>query len=842
MTQLLKSSIAFMFLFLTYSLTGQSIFSPSVQITKPEVINPTKAIIFDIDNDQLNDILVVGSYPDNIVWFKNLGDYKFSEKNPIYSNENPGAQTGGIVSDDINVDGFLDIVAYEYEYMINPFGGGSYLYRSFYWRENLQGEGFGEMIEINADTNALINGMEWPFYIEDIDGDGHKDLIYGAFPHWTKNLGNGSWGESQSIELSPNNLESYFLGDINSDGLIDIATNNYYSPDSIFVNIDINIGEGQFQFHSKHRFEERVYQVIITDYDSDGISDIIATTYNNVYLIKQIQPNVFELPVLIYSFVSTLPIYPVLVADIDGNGVNDLITQDKVLMNGNNLRAYSKLPIVTTGVLGDSQTNNVDLLQLFSDVLPVVNILEYNGEISSFFYHSVAGTAFTSTETYAKDIDGDGDIDIFNGGCYYECISINPIQYSDCNTLTHKTIRSSGQGTTFIAEFFDIDNDGFSEILLGNRSYLDTVVKFISHNTMDTNVTILSLPPGNQYKVNSALSSDINNDGLEDLILGVELSLGLGIRKALVYLSQPQLGLVFSQELTLPFKPGTFLSKDLDGDGLNEILLYSLTSPLQIYYAEILTSGTLSSFNLLYDFGDDYYNTPANVAFGYINSDNILDFYYADRNGMNGLTMLGQLPKGYFIPGTVLPASYRPHAIADFDSDGLNDLFFSINTEFQISNPFYGSYTNMLRSDIATIQDFLIDSIDYINDYFKFPAGIVITIDLDGDLDLDIIYSDNNRQIRFIENNLSFPTNFKSANTTVENLMAFPNPAKSIAYIKTRDSTPVGTLELLDITGRTIRTFQTNQNAINISFSEFYSGIYFLKATSSNSFLRIVKN
>jgi hypothetical protein len=148
----------------------------------------------------------------------------------------------------------------------------------------------------------------------------------------------------------------------------------------------------------------------------------------------------------------------------------------------------------------------------------------------------------------------------------------------------------------------------------------------------------------------------------------------------------------------------------------------------------------------------------------------------------------------------------------------------------------------MLRNDISTSQDFLIDTINYINDYFKSPSGTVITIDLDGDFDLDLVYCDNNRKIRFIENNLSFPTGFKSANIAVENLNVFPNPSSSIAIIKSTNKSSLGRIELIDISGRVIKYYRTQASELEINLIDLQSGLYFFRIGQSNSLLKVIKN
>lgn len=850
MTQLLKSSIAFIFLFLTYSLTGQSIFSPSVQITKPEVINPTKAIIFDIDNDQLNDILVVGSYPDNIVWFKNLGEYKFSEKIPIYSNDNLGAQTGGIVSDDVNGDGFIDFIAYEYElYPPGPFGGTSYVYRKCYWRENLQGNGFGAMIEINVDTTKLVSEF---FDVADIDGDGLNDLVYGLVPTWTKKVANTEWGESFSIEVEAGAFLSSSLGDINNDGLIDFALTTFAEFDTANIFIYQNMGNGQFNLHSTQIFNEIIYQAIISDYNSDGIADLIAVTYDEVYFLKQTLAGSFEPPVLLHSITSTgnLNIYPVLVADIDGNGEKDLITQDKVLLNNEKLLLHFNGAIQATvkGKLGNSQGIQEDYIQvsyIVGDPFSIITLYEYNAVVESFLIHPIAGQGNGNLDnTIAIDFDNDGDKDIISGHCLYECISTNPLKFSDCNSFFHKILDYENDRFSDFLGVFDYNNDGFPEIVTGSRNATGIKkIKFYLNGLLDTTILHTLEFPENSFDIDrfeATYSKDLNSDGYEDLIVLVK---GDGnTSRIITFFNTPQSGLTLNQEVDLPFRCKKLEFHDLDGNGKIEVLGSSYNNPLTLYYSELTEIGLLLPFEVYVEFEDNIGHNHVNFSLGRIDDDEILDIYYAYHSNLDeGYSLIGQLPLGSFISGPNLPGLVRPHILDDFDHDGYDELIYSeiIDTANPILPP-YDGYTLFLLDNLSSSDPQFIDSITFYSYQNIFPRNYSIAVDFDNDLDKDILYMSGVTQILIIENNLNFPAKNSEAQFEKDGFVVYPNPTNNSVNIELIDDSILTDVVLFDSLGRVLKRVKLNNTSTRIELSNLQSGVYYLKANSTS--IKLIKN
>lgn len=853
MKQLIRSLFLLYFMILCLGINGQSLFSPSVQITKPEVINPTKAIIFDIDNDQLNDILVVGSYPDNIVWFRNLGDYKFSEKIPIYSNENPGAQTGGILSDDVNGDEFIDFIAYEYEQTPpNPWGGSSFIYRKCYWRENLQGNGFGEMIEINVDTTKLVSEL---FDVADIDGDGLNDLVYGLVPTWTKKVSNTEWGESFNIEVESGYFLSSSLGDINNDGLIDFALTTFGDVDTSYVLIYQNMGDGQFDLHSTHLFNQTIYQSIISDYDTDGTADLIAATYDKVYFVKQNISGTFDPPLLLHNTTSgILNIYPVLVADIDGNGIKDVITQDKVLLNNERFliqmgEGSAGLNPIVTGYLGSDQANGEDYIQLFyiyGEPFSIIQISQFKENVGSFLIHPIAGQSNSNLDnTVVVDFDNDGDEDVISGNCYYECISINPLEFRDCSSFFHKTLDNEQITSGNFLGVFDINNDEFPEIVVGSKNLVGIKkVKFYSNEMNDTStVFTLEFPLDslNYYKFLSTYSKDFDSDGLEDFIILTYSLIGLP-DKVFIYLNDPQLGLTLNQEIMLPIRCGKIDFCDLDGDGIAEMLAFSKTFPLVIYYSKLLTNGLFQPFESYVEFEDNLDYNNVHYTIGKINDDEILDIYYSYRNNMNeGFLLLGQLPLGTFTTGPNIPGQMRPHLLDDFDEDGFTDLFYSEVLDTSNTNAAYDGYNIFLLENISSIQFQLIDSLNFFSYQNIFPNNGAVAVDFDNDLDKDIIYTSGITQISILENNHSIITNNYQLSFPKGDVVAFPNPTNGIVSLQFKGQNEGGKIEIFDIYGKCLNEiFLSNKNE-QIDVSNLQPGVYIFKIMPLNSLVKVIK-
>ncbi|MEL0009718.1 MAG: VCBS repeat-containing protein, partial [Flammeovirgaceae bacterium] len=137
-------------------------------------------------------------------------------------------------------------------------------------------------------------------------------------------------------------------------------------------------------------------------------------------------------------------------------------------------------------------------------------------------------TTFESTSTIsADDIDKDGDLDLFIGTRLnpgsYGTKTKNFILLNDgkgiFSDVTNKYLSNNNSLELVTdSEFVDIDNDGVNELVVVGEWMPITVFKIVNNKLINVSDSFGLSKTNGLY--NEIISSDINNDGLKDLIVG----------------------------------------------------------------------------------------------------------------------------------------------------------------------------------------------------------------------------------------------------------------------------------------------------------------------------------
>lgn len=231
----------------------------------------------DFDNDGKPDILVSTSGGGGAVFH--------NASSPGSISFDPIALLGlGIVEDfielaDIDNDGKLDIVS-------RPYGSTSI--RVFHNTSS----GAGNISFSAAQTFTVANGGKG-FRLGDLDGDGAVDvLVTGnsgvlSVLRNTSTSGTVSFDSYYSINTGTANIADAAMGDLDGDGLIDIAFNNdgeytmyviknISSPGTLSFDPAAALNDGS------HNLSQYTSEVVIQDIDGDGRNDIASlSTYTN---------------------------------------------------------------------------------------------------------------------------------------------------------------------------------------------------------------------------------------------------------------------------------------------------------------------------------------------------------------------------------------------------------------------------------------------------------------------------------------------------------------------------------------------------------------------------------
>ncbi len=373
----------------------------------------------DADNDGKTDVLTADNYSMEITIRHNSGNGIFF--NPPQYLTNPIA--GSLDAADIDLDGDLDVVTSAWGRaatgsqvaVLKNNGDGSfgsavtYIERSGGVQakfRDLNNDGYPDLIFATSISSppydfhtALNNGdgtfgtiQTWPvgacgwsdIDAFDLDNDGDLDAV---ITEWlgcvgvpesakrlfvSKNNGDGTFAPATYMIIDP--FPSTIAGaDLNGDDIIDLVTGHANSVDVL-----IGIGNGQFQTQVAYATELNPQDIVIDDFNNDGIKDLAVSTFSSVSGMSVLLGNgdgTFQTTQNYDGAYSPdlLNVAGIASGDLDGDGFKDIMVANEA---SNDLSIY------------------------------------YNNGDGTFTYRMRAGIYWGATSPFFADFTGDGINDL----------------------------------------------------------------------------------------------------------------------------------------------------------------------------------------------------------------------------------------------------------------------------------------------------------------------------------------------------------------------------------------------------------------------------------------------
>ena len=537
---------------------GDGTFAASVDY--PAGDSPWVAVIGDLNGDGAPDLVVVASKVMNVLLGK--GDGTLGTRMEIQSPIAGTVQVPSAAIGDLNGDGKLDLVL----------GWGNGLVYILLGK----GDGtFGASKDLNFAPGSVLSLL-------DLNGDGKLDLVTHPgdvnvrFGH-----GDGSFGAATDYTTGTGASVTFgVLGDFNGDGILDLAV-TFGSSQAGWVRVLLGTGGGAFSQTPEYSTGDgvNVNAFVLGDLDGDGVLDIATASEKQhglpmVSVLRGKGGGTFAAK----QDLDTDAAKAIALGDLNGDGRLDVVTsQVSVLLNHGDgtftLKDDYQNPAYPVSLaLGDLDGDGkLDIVTANggSNPLSSISVLLGKGD-GTFAPHAEYATSSLSDAVALGDLNRDGKLDVVvanHGG--------------DSTTQSVSVLLGQGEGT-FVAKvdypfqylplseylrislaLGDLNGDGALDIIWGPDTNNVGVLLGKGDGTFADSVSYLV-----QDGAASLALGDVNRDGKPDLVAitrsGGTLCLLLGKGDG-----------SFADTIYYPAASSLLALADLNADGKLEVIAYS---------------------------------------------------------------------------------------------------------------------------------------------------------------------------------------------------------------------------------------------------------------------------
>jgi hypothetical protein len=366
-------------------------FAPLIAYSSGTYVIPLDVVLADINGDAKPDILLAGGGSNAAGVLLNTGSGTFQPV--VRYSTGGGSYPQGIAVNDVNSDGQSDIIT------------ANYLGNSI---SVLPGNGNGTFQAAVAYATGSYSAPA-DVAVGDINSDGKLDIITANYNNATVgvfiNNGNGTFQPIITYSAGPNcNPISVVATDVNGDGKADIITGNYFGN---AAGVLLNDGYGSFQPIVLYPTStgDHTHNVAVADLNSDGRPDIItANTNNNAAGVMLGNGNGTFQSMVSYVIGPNQYGYDIAVADITGDTKPDLVVVNgssnaAEVLPGNGNGTFQLFSLFGTG--SNSAPNKVAVADLNGDNKPdIVTGNNNNNTVSVLFNATVLATQSIAPRAY----------------------------------------------------------------------------------------------------------------------------------------------------------------------------------------------------------------------------------------------------------------------------------------------------------------------------------------------------------------------------------------------------------------------------------------------------------
>lgn len=674
----------------------------------------------DVNKDGTLDVVVATN--ERLFWLAQLEDGSYSRQNLIATT---GEYYRTLRVADINEDGHDDLL-----YCTNESGLGVH---------------FGTAAGTLEPEQAIYTpGSIIDFYLADLTGNGHLDIVLGrsAEARWLAGNGDGTFGPPQLLAGEHSVVGSVFAEDMNDDGHVDILLTASSSNHTVWYE---NLGGGVFgEFQLIEDQYSAPFHVHAADLDGDELPDLVCANWGEENEIgaglvwyRNLGDGAFELADTLmhrerHDFIE--------VADLDMDGDLDIVT------------TYSLDEMAWLENDGNGNFGEPVQLEIWAAYLRFVEATDLNADGFPDLLYGINNSGSQKEAVLWRESTGGGEF----------------------RAPELITMGASGLGTPVVA---DIDNDGLKDIVAGSAG-TDALVWLKNHGQSFSQPKLIARR--HNYAPNTVAVADINNDGWLDVLSGSIQDDAQSVSDFCFYMNDGDGSFTASTPFPTFFNPqremelvdvdhdgdldmlwvqpgfvgqstGAIGWQRNDGDSWSEsiFLINNIAEPLDVLTTDFDSDGQLEiivskndapQIGSIEHIEDGTYGPlnefPANFTAGLyaqagdINGDGLDDLIATNDAGGGGMANISWWPNlgnGNFGSQQILYEGNPPvisFVYVDFDLDGRKDLVIST---------YYGDHMYWLRNISPGV---FTDPIVLAQTPLRVRTFAVEDIDRDGDLDI----------------------------------------------------------------------------------------------------------
>jgi hypothetical protein len=587
---------------------GDGTFQPAVAYSVRA--EPSCVVVADFNGDGKLDLAVTNYSSESVSVLLGNGDGTFQTASVYRAGSKPSSLAVG----DFNGNGIPDLV------VANASGNVSVLL----------GNGDGTF---QAAVDYNCGDAPYSVAVGDFNGDGHIDLaVANYFANGTVSVllgnGDGTFQAAQEYAVG-DGPSSVAVGDFNGDGHLDIvAVLNDTTVPGTTVAILLGNGDGTFQAPTSYPAGTNPWYVAVGDLNGDGILDLAVTCFGDygegsVSILLGNGDGTFQAaqsyPVGWSRNNLTSGTVPpaqnsLAIADLNGDGKPDLAVVNNsgnnvsVLLgkgDGTFLAAPNYSAGIVPGYVAVADFNRDGILDLAvtnyggngGQKQGTLSILLGNGD-GTFQAAVNYNTGLTPTSVVVGDFNGDGIPDLAVPNNWSATVGI--FLGNGDGTFQAAVDYPCGQfpGPVVVADF---NGDGILDLAVANEIYPTSTVNVLLGNGDGSFQAPLSFAAGGTFP-NYMVVGDFNGDGVPDLAVAptnnntVNIFLGNGD------------GTFHTAPHYTTASPGAIVVGDFNGDGKLDLAVANAPAP----------SGTSGSVSVLLGNGDGTFQAPVSYPTGTI--------------------------------------------------------------------------------------------------------------------------------------------------------------------------------------------------------------------------------